>query len=1582
MRRFIPDLAAIALLFLLPLIVFWQQTLGGRTLLPTENLYQYEPYATYTGVVKAPPPHNPLLSDLVLQNFQWRSFIRESISRGEIPLWNPYQFSGIPFFAAGQQSTLYPFSILYYVLPLPAAYGWFTVSQLWLAGACMYLLVRGLSIGQLGALLSGITFQLSGFFLASAVFPMMIAAAAWIPLLLLMVELVIRQQSFLRGRPSSVPWVIIGAVALGCNILAGHVEITYYALLISGFYAACRLGWHIFTTEGQRGRGAEDRLNTEAQRTQKEHRGEVTAEGQRGRGAEEDLTQSGKEAKAQRGDVGAPFMAPAAFPTRLRWTVGRGTWLIVMIGLGLGLGAVQFIPLFEFAGLNYRDGRTTYEQVVGWAHPLRDFIQYLLPNFYGNPTHTAYFDWFTMQTVPVTVNAAGDSIRAIDWGIKNYVEGALYVGILPLLLAAYGLVSRIRINHRDTQNTEQTQRVGGQDTSQTAPPPTTDHQPPTTSHRPPATSYQPSAPPYKWIFLALTVLALTFMFGLPTYALLYNFLPGINQLHSPFRWVLAVTLGVAVLAGFGAEALLHPLTPSPTGRGAGVRASWFGWGTLAAGGLLLVALIAGRVFWAQVEPLVESVFRALALAPAAYPDAQAFFSYQFTNGLILALMLIGSGLIFRFAPQRFLPQRHRDHRGSTERNSATSEPSASPANHQPPATSHFVLVTRYSLLILTALDLMLASWGFNPASDPALLDFTPPSIQWLQAQQAEDGPFRYITVDDPTAGERGKLFNANMTWRYGLYDVRGYESIIPKQYVDFMAGAAPQLQLDFNRVSPLYPDRLGEVDWGRLGLLGVRYIITPKTFNLYDSLPLPRDSRSGRELVAPAPVYEDEAVRIWDCPCQPFPRAYLTDVLDGSPGNLVEPTLEMGLGLGWTVVIESDSGRELILHANVSGYNNAVVATSWLTVNQTWLDGWRAFVRPRGGTDSSEQPLPTQLVLGNFLGVNLSPDVVRPLYANAALDPAQAEALANGQLTVRVVYSPVSFQLGLFASFISALVMLFLAGIYLWRLFIARDAVSSGGVQSVARNSAAPIILNLFNRGIDFGFAFIMLRILGPEGAGIYTYAAFIFGWFDIFTNFGLNVYLMREASRDRANAFRLLLNTSTLRILLMLVGVGLLAVFLGLRQTTVNPPLTTEAVFAIVLLYIGLVPNSLSTGLSALYYAFEKAEIPAAIQTVSTICKAVFGVAALALGWGVIGLAAVSILTNIVTLMVLAGNARGLFVQQPAGDPHLTSPEFGGETKNLTPQTLLHSRHAPKTAWRWRGGDERTALERESWRPDWRTMRGMLGEGFPLMLNHFLATIFFQIDVVIIQAIHGDRMVGQYSVAYKWISALNVIPAFFTMALLPAMSRQAQEDRPALKRNYGLAVKLLVSAALPAAVAFTFMAYTLTQLLGGAEFIPDGAIATQLMIWSIPIGWINSLTQYVLIALDLQRRITRAFVIAVSFNILTNLIFIPAYGYRAAALTTIASEGLLLLLWGWMLMQAVGRVDWVRLLWRSVVAAGAMLAVLALGWSIQPFLALVIATLVYGGVLLALRPFDAAEWAILAPIIPSRLRRWIPAPA
>ncbi len=1464
MRARLPDIGIIALLFLLPLVIFWPQTLGGRTLLPTENLYQYEPYATYREVVKAPTvPHNHLVSDLVLQNMQWKIFTRDNLVQGEIPLWNPYQFSGIPFLAAGQQSALYPFSLLYYVLPLPAAYGWFTVVQMWLAGVFMYLFLRGLGfIGRFGGMVSAVTYQLSAFFVINAVFPMIMASAVWLPLLLLMVEFIIRQRPLL-GRASSVPWVAVGALALGCNIFAGHVEITYYTLLISGYYAAARLG-----IEWWRNRQSS---------------------------------------------------APALEFNRFLLT--RAAWLAAMVALGISLGAAQFIPLFEFASMNWRGERDSIDQVLSYAHPARDVLQFAMPNFYGSPAHHTYFDWFTFQTTPVTINAFGDAITNTEWGMKNYVESALYVGILPLALALFTLITAFRSPRPEGEGSGV--RV------------------------------------YVLIFTLLALFGLTFMFGLPTYRLIY-LLPGINQLNSPFRWIFAVTVSVAVLAGIGADALVRPLpnpssrrdAPQPPAERGKLWAKRFGLILAGTGLLTLVGLVLSRVLYPQLEPLVERVLNSMATpdgstAASRFASPQMFYSYQFTNVLMFGLFTLGAGSIFWWATR--------------DANSVR--------------TGHALSVGAITLI---ALDLMVASWGFNPASDPALLDFTPPSIQWLQEQP---GHWRYTTLQDPN---QPPLFNANMTWRYGLRDVRGYESIIPRAYVETMRQLAPQPQLDFNRVAPLYTDYapLGiDFDYRTalespiLQQLGIRYLITASDFTLPEDLTTPYDERF---MPSWGLAYEDEAVRIWTN--GNFAGAHIVYELDSFAGP-------------GAAEITYDSGRVKILEAQI---NQPV----WLWLSETYMPGWRAYIRPWGTEQDAEMPLTVERVLGNWQGVHIA-DVnslidqtieagtaPQTFYLNAihtaieAGDAQRVETLINqladfistnppeifGDLNeqiqtaidawgnssntdltqrdresgltqlrqanwiIRLVYSPQSFQLGIFASFISLVLVMFMVGVWLWRRYIAPDTDDASAVSRVARNSIAPIILNLFNRGIDFAFAAFMLRTLGPQEAGLYQYAIVIFVWFDIFTNFGLNTFLTREVARDRSRAGYYFWNTSLLRLILIVVGVLPLVLFLGARQSLVQPALDSTALLALGLLYIGLLPNSLSTGMTALFYAFEKAEYPSAVSTIATINKAVFGVLVLVLGYGIIGLASVSIITNLLTLVILLVGGRSLL----ASHPDAVAP-----TTRLSPALI----------------------------------RSLVGESWPLMINHFLATIFFQIDVVIIEFIRGARMVGLYSVAYKWVAAINVIPAFFTMAMLPVMSRQASEDKESLKRTYTLSIKLLTGISIPVAVLFTFLAYDLTWLLGGAEYLPDSAIATQLMIWSIPFGWVNSLTQYVLIALDLQRRITWAFIVAVTFNIVTNILLIPQYGYQAAAFTTIASEMLLLIPFGVLLTRAIGRLNWLDMVWRQALAGGAMIGVMWISQPLPILLGSILGLLVYMLVFVFLRPLSAEESQRLLPLLPAKIR-------
>ncbi|MBN1201236.1 MAG: oligosaccharide flippase family protein [Anaerolineae bacterium] len=1404
MRKYLPDVSIVAGLLLLPLLLFAPVTLGGRTLIPADNLYQYEPWLSAREAVDVPDvPHNALLSDLVLENYQWKSFIRQSISAGTIPLWQPDQFAGSPFLAAGQHSALYPFSLIYYILPLARAYGWFTVSQLWLAGALMYLFARGIGLRRIGGAVAGVVYQLSAFFIVSVVFPMMIAGAAWLPLLLLMIEFILQRRPLRGDRPATVPWIAVGAIALMMNIFAGHIEITYYTLIVMAYYAAARLIW-------------------------------------------------------------------LWWPERANWRrlVRPASSLLVMVLLGLGLGAAQFIPLYELGTRNFREEAADLATVRGYALPARHVLKFLVPNVYGNPAHHDYVDVFEWESVrhdwqrPRDDGSGNyDRVTNTDFGIKNYVEGGTYMGLLVMVLAGVGLAARRKHESPNRQ------------------------------------------PPVRAVLTLLALISLTFAFGLPTYALLYYAFPNLNQLHTPFRWVWPLTFCVAALAGFGADALSRARHEEKHGRTywqvEAVRrdpvfrlARWLGWALIGTGAAILVGLLVSRAAYGTFEPLVERVFDHLAGANRAFPDARAFYSYQFWNVLYLGLFTLAAGIVIRVSRcPIYLPKRL----------------GGGPVWH--------VLAVG-----VVALDLMVAGWDFYPSADPAWLDYTPDAIAWLKAKQSEGEVFRYTTYN---WGENP--LHANSTWSYNLNDARGYDSMIPKQYADYMGLIAPQGGLLHNRIDPVWYDNPDALASPLLDLLNVCYVVTDWLIEDAGALGY-------------VEVYQDDAVRIYEN-TDALPRAYtlpyydLTEAMCGavpdsfaaiitSPDFKADPR---------RVVIESFPDAddcELVynwpgpeheadpLPTHITNYGSIEVRVnpdvdedSWLVLADSYYPGWKAFVRPLGADDDEEQEVDIHLVNGNFRGVRLDP----------------------GAWTVRFRYSPKSFQVGAFGSFLSGMLIIFMLMLWLWRRLYRENAddEAADSAKRIAKNSLAPIVLNLFNRGIDFAFAFIMLRILGPADAGIYYYAIVVFGWFDILTNFGLNTLLMREVARDRNSAGRYLFNSTALRLGLAAVGVPLLIVFLVIRQASVDPALEPYAVASIVLLYASLLPSSISTGLTALFYAFEKAEYPAAITTVSTIIKVVLGLGTLLLGWGVVGLAGGAILTNLVTLAVLAWLAR---------------PLISG-----------------------------------FWQPlDRLLIRHMLGESWPLMINHLLATVFFKIDVVLMEAINGHTVVGQYSTAYKWLDALNIIPAFLTMALLPVMARQAHNDRPGLRRNYTLAVKLLVMVALPVAVMTTFIAEPLIRVLGGEEYLPVGGIALQLMIWSIPIGWINSVTNYVIVALDRQRTLIYAFISGVVFNIATNLVFLPLYSYRAAAIITIFSEGVLFIAFYWIIRQEIGGMGWRYALWRPVMGMLVLLGVTILLWQVAPLAGLLISPVIYGITLLALRPFKPDEIERIAPLLPGRMRQRI----
>ncbi len=1458
------DALILLLLLLLPLLWFGPQTLGGKTLLPAENLYAFEPWAGASAAFDAGVPQNPLVSDLVLENYQWKSLLRDALSDGQIPLWNSRLFAGIPFLAAGQHSALYPLSVVFYVLPLWLAYGVFTWLQLGLAAAGTYLFARLLGQRRPAAFLAAVAFSFSGFFISSVNFTMIIAAAAWLPLILAAIELVVRTvvtgreeagvgqpgQSVTaparreRGPAGPIPYVALGAVLFGLQALAGHVEITYYVLMVSAFYAAWRLG------------GSWLRLRS------------------------------------------------AGLSPKARWarTLQAAAWLLGMVVLGMGLAGVQLVPMYELAAQNFRQGSADLQQVINWAWPKKQILTFVLPDFFGNPTSHSYFDIWQRSWVPVNLNALGQPLKsitngAIDWGIKNYVEGANYLGLLTLLLALVASFSVLTTSWAGLRRN----RTDG-----------------SSLPGPSLSSGLPSGP--KTGFLVLAVLSLLFAFGTPVYAVLFYLVPGYNQLHSAFRWVFPYTLSMALLAGFGLDLLLRGGLSPHLRRAVRVLAALTalaGLGSLAAVALSLIL----------PGPFVALGDRLLATSELArtrgFADGAMAWSYE-ASGLARfgALAALSAAVLF----------------------SGTA--TGGRAGHAPKPGSPRLRAWPIAAIGVLILDLWLFGHAFNPASDPRLLAYKPPVIGWLQGMIDNSQPWRFTTYDAP--GE--KLLNANAAMSYGLEDIRGYDSMIPSQYVAYMQRIQNQGELLYNRIAPFYGPGSGEwsdaLDNGLLNLLGVRFVMTTQdVVNQGYRLAYPTDHRP---VAGEVRVYENTRA---------LPRVFIASTAEAAPDQQAALDALQEVDPAQTVVLEGLNADAVpapsapqVHEARISarGMRQVMVDVNvsdrgWLVFTENFFPGWKAYIRPFGaqgeGVSASGDSVEKQMTLYRADGT------FRAVYLDRA-----------GQWTIRFVYSPQSFLLGIYLSFLCAVTLALLAGAWAWNRYY-RGMRSEVG--TAAKNTVVLVVMQLVNRGIDFAFTMLRLRILGPEGEGSYVNAINFYMVFDILIRWGLGTLLTRDVARDRSQGRRYMVNVLGLRTLLWLASLPI--IFLAAMAYRAGGKLSGPEGQAIAIFAVALFFANIADAISAVFNAYEEMEYPAALATATTVGKVALGALILLppLSLGFVGLTVVSLFMNIVQVVWLYVVLEQKVLKPRQKGHGAAEPAFEG-VEPVSRRTSFR----PRLSW-----------AAAPLRFDWKLQGEMLRESAPLMINNLLATVFWRISQFVLRGATSATALGIFSVGVKFLDGLNVIPAFSTQAIFPLMSRYAYAGGDGLVKAYRLAVQLLLIVALPIAVFASFAATPLVQIAGGTAFLPDSATSFSVMIWSIPIGFINSVTQYVLIAVNQQRFLTKAFLIGVIFSTLANLLFVPRYGSLAASAILIPAELSLFIPFAWAVHRYVAPMPWLALTGRPIL--GAILDVVIV-WGMNraglPLaLGLLAGFLAYLVALLITRTFSGDDFAVIRARLPGR---------
>lgn len=195
------SLAYLAMLALLPFVAFWAETLALRVFYFHDLQYYFFPY-------------HKVVADIT--------------ASGNLPLWNPYAFSGIPLLGDGQTAMLYPPNWLFWLLPTQYALTIVVLLQFSIAGVGAFLYARSLQLSRLAAFVGALTFMFNGFLVVRIVHLSIMSGAALIPLVFWGMERLLQRGSIRR--------FVMAAVVVGVQALTGHPQIPIYTAVALGVY--------------------------------------------------------------------------------------------------------------------------------------------------------------------------------------------------------------------------------------------------------------------------------------------------------------------------------------------------------------------------------------------------------------------------------------------------------------------------------------------------------------------------------------------------------------------------------------------------------------------------------------------------------------------------------------------------------------------------------------------------------------------------------------------------------------------------------------------------------------------------------------------------------------------------------------------------------------------------------------------------------------------------------------------------------------------------------------------------------------------------------------------------------------------------------------------------------------------------------------------------------------------------------------------------------------------------------------------------------------------------------------------------
>lgn len=227
-KRFLPYLFIIFvwLVFAAPYLLF------GKT--PFPSAYQvnfFAPWGSYSEF--ASPYKNGAIPDVIGQIYPWKKFTIETLKTGQIPLWNPYSFSGTPHLANYQSAVFAPINILFFIFSFTAAWNIAILLQPLLAGLFMYFYVRSLKLSKMASVFASVSFMFCGFVVSWMPYGTLGYSILFLPLAFFAIE---KWFSEVRMR-----YLILLSATIPLSFYSGHFQTSLYFLMAVGGYLVYKI---------------------------------------------------------------------------------------------------------------------------------------------------------------------------------------------------------------------------------------------------------------------------------------------------------------------------------------------------------------------------------------------------------------------------------------------------------------------------------------------------------------------------------------------------------------------------------------------------------------------------------------------------------------------------------------------------------------------------------------------------------------------------------------------------------------------------------------------------------------------------------------------------------------------------------------------------------------------------------------------------------------------------------------------------------------------------------------------------------------------------------------------------------------------------------------------------------------------------------------------------------------------------------------------------------------------------------------------------------------------------------------------